>query len=103
MKNVQIIDGAMNGVYDVFAVSDRDFRKLFPGDTDVAFIDEVFSRLGARRSGEILGRASKRRREKRTIVGLLGTLFYQLEKKKQFYRTRRDEEAANPDGSRLRA
>jgi hypothetical protein len=40
--------------------------------------------------------------QKRDVVGIHGTLFYELEEKKVYYPSRRDEEAANPDGSRLR-
>jgi hypothetical protein len=36
-------------------------------------------------------------------MGIHGILFYELEYKKQYYPTRRDEEAVNPNGSRLRA
>ena len=102
MKNVQVIDGALNCVYDVFAVSDRDSRELFPGGTDIAFIDEVVARLGERRSGEILGKAWKRRCVKKDLMGLHGTLFYELEHKKSYYPTRRDVDAVNPNRSRLR-
>jgi len=35
-------------------------------------------------------------------MGIHGTLFYELDDKKQYYPTRRDEEAVNPDGSQLR-
>ena len=34
--------------------------------------------------------------------GLHGLLFYGLDEKKRYYPSRRDEEAQNPDGSRLR-
>jgi hypothetical protein len=35
-------------------------------------------------------------------MGIHGLLFYELEGKKQYYPTRRDEEAENPGGSKLR-
>jgi hypothetical protein len=35
-------------------------------------------------------------------MGIHGVLFYELLKKRQYYPTLRDEEAINPDGSRLR-
>jgi hypothetical protein len=44
MKNIQVIDGAINSVYDIFAATDEEFALIFPGDQDVAFIDEVMAR-----------------------------------------------------------
>lgn len=35
-------------------------------------------------------------------MGIHGLLFYELSEKKPYYPTRRDEEAINPNGSRLR-
>ena len=44
MKNIQIIDGAINCVYDIFAATDEEFATIFPEGTDIAFIDEVYAR-----------------------------------------------------------
>ena len=41
MKNIQVIDGAVNCVYDVFAATDEEFALIFPPGQGVAFIDEV--------------------------------------------------------------
>ena len=38
MKNIQIIDGAENCVYDLFAATDEEFARIFPIGTDIAFI-----------------------------------------------------------------
>jgi hypothetical protein len=43
-----------------------------------------------------------RRISKRHAHGIHGILFYELEAKKPFYPTRRDDEAVNPDGSLAR-
>jgi hypothetical protein len=102
MKKIQVIDGADNSVYDIFAATDEEFALIFPEGTDVAFIDEVYA--GA--SGALLDSAFKniwpRRLAKKDAMGIHGILFYELEKKKPYYPTRRDEEASNPNGSRLR-
>jgi hypothetical protein len=45
----------------------------------------------------------RRRIAKKDAMGIHGLLFYELEDKKVYYPTRRDEEAINPDGTRLRA
>jgi len=49
MKNIMIIDGAENCVYDVFAAPDDDFAIIFPEGTDVAFIEEIERRPDADR------------------------------------------------------
>jgi len=105
MKNIQVFDNALNAVYDIFAASDADFALIFPRGQDVAFIDEVLARYRGRK--RLLHAAFKRiwkhRVRKRDAMGIHGILFYELAHKKAFYPTRRDEEAANPGGFRLRA
>ena len=102
MKNIQVIDGAANCVHDIFATSDEDFALIFPDGEDIAFIDDVTARVDASRLDPVFGRLWSRRVAKVDAVGIHGTLFYQLESKKPYYPTRRDEEACNPDGSPLR-
>jgi hypothetical protein len=46
MKNIQVIDGAVNCVYDIFAATDEEFGLIFPDGQDIAFIDEVYGRGG---------------------------------------------------------
>lgn len=100
MRNIQVIDGAINSVYDVFQATDEEFALIFPEGEDIAFIDEVIERNGS--IGNTLAKIWTRRIPKRDVHGIHGLLFYQLEKKKVYYPTRRDEEAVNPGGSRLR-
>ena len=102
MKNIQVIDGAINSVYDIFAATDEEFALIFPGDQDVAFIDEVMTRGPERDLDDAFERIWQCRIPKREAVGIHGLLFYELEVKKQFYPTRKDEEARNPEGTRLR-
>ena len=104
MKNVQVIDGAQNAVYDVFSASDADFGLLFGPGEDVAFIEDVFRRhrAGTRRLQAALSRMWKRRIAKRDVLGIHGTLFFGLQEKKVFYPTLRDEDARNPNGTPLR-
>lgn len=103
MKNIQVIDGARNCVYDIFAATDDEFALIFPNGQDIAFIDEVYGR-GI--DQEIINSAFKalwtRRVAKAQVVGIHGLLFYELDEKKPFYPTRRDEEARNPSGAPLR-
>ncbi len=43
MKNIQVIDGALNSVHDIFSVTDEEFSLIFPDGQDIAFIDEVMA------------------------------------------------------------
>jgi hypothetical protein len=103
MKNIQVIDGADNCVYDIFAATEEEFELIFPPGQDVAFIDEVMSRGSADALDLALSRIWQRRLRKSDAVGIHGLLFYELEHKKQYYPARVDEEAQNPDGTKLRA
>ena len=104
MKNIQVVDGAVNCAYDIFAASDVEFRMIFARGEDVAFIDEVFRKHRAKKKQleAALARIWGRRIPKREVRGIHGMLFFQLPEKKAFYPTRCDEEAANPDGTSLR-
>ena len=102
MKNIQIFDGADNAVYDIFAVEDNEFSLIFPTGTDVAFIDEVYDQQSSQALDAAFIDIWKRRVPKHQAMGIHGILFYECKHKKVYYPTRRDEEAVNPDGSRLR-
>jgi hypothetical protein len=103
MKNIQVIDGADNCVYDIFEATDEEFSLIFPAGEDVAFIDEVMSRGSKEALDSAFTRIWERRIKKCDAMGIHGVLFYELEYKKQYYPTRRDEEAQNPGGFKLRA
>jgi hypothetical protein len=54
MKNVQVIDGAVNCTYHIFAFTDEQFALIFPEEgQDIEFIEDV----GRRLSSEQLERA----------------------------------------------
>ena len=102
MKNIQVIDAALNCVYDVFAATDEEFALIFPPGQDIAFIDEVFATGNTPALDNALNNIWRRRIPKINVNGIHGLLFYQNEHKKAYYPTRRDEEAINPDGTQLR-
>ena len=102
MKNIQIIDGAINCAYDIFVATDEEFALIFPDGTNIAFIDEVMPRHDDAVINEAFQRIWSRPVQKSEAMGIHGLLFYVLEEKKKYYPTRCDEEATNPDGSRLR-
>lgn len=102
MKYVQVIDGARNCVYDIFATTDEEFARIFPDGTDIAFIDEVYARGDKELLDAAFEEIWQRRVKKSESRGIHGILFYELEEKKAYYPTRKDEDAVNPDGSLLR-
>ena len=102
MKNIQVIDGAVNSVYDIFQATNEEFSLIFPPGEDVAFINEVYGRGPGEALGAAFEQIWKRRIPKRDAMGIHGILFFELDVKMKYYPTRRDEEAINPDGSLLR-
>ena len=102
MKNIQVIDGADNAVYDIFAATEEEFALIFSQGTDIAFIDEVYQRHTTKVLGVAFKAIWERRVPKALAMGVHGLLFYGSEHKKVYYPTRRDEEAINFDGSKLR-
>jgi hypothetical protein len=102
MKNIQIIDGALNAVYDIFAATDDEFDLIFKEGTDTAFIDEVYKNGDEEVLNQVFSRIWERRIKKKDAMGIHGIIFYELDHKKVYYPTRRDEEAINPNGTRLR-
>jgi len=42
MKNIQVIDGSINCVYDIFAATDEEFLLIFPAGENIAFFDELY-------------------------------------------------------------
>ena len=102
MKNIQVIDGAVNCAYDIFQATDEEFAQIFPAGQDIAFIDEVYARGNKTQLDSVFKNIWQRRISKVRVNGIHGSLFYELESKKSYYPTRRDEEAINPNGSRLR-
>ena len=102
MKNIMVIDGAENCVYDIFATPDDDFALIFPEGTDIAFIEDIERRADADLVLEALKRTWPNRIAKREAAGIHGIVFYQLYAKRKYYPTLRDEEAVNPGVSDLR-
>ncbi len=75
MKNVQVIDGAVNSTYDIFQIPDKIFRIIFPKGSDVAFLDEAEKRL--RRMGfdyTIWNKIYANQVDKKHVISIHGTL-----------------------------
>ena len=94
MKNIQVIDGAKNCAFDIFAATEEEFSLIFPDGQDVAFIDEIEARDPEGKLDEVFKRIWKRRIPKRDAMGIHGIIFHEQERAK-YYPTRRDEEAVH--------
>lgn len=102
MKNIQVIDGAVNCVYDIFAATDEQFDLIFPEGTNIAFIEDIVERLDKKLLKKAFKNIWTRPVRKSEANGIHGIIFYGLIEKKEYYPTLRDEEAINPDGTLLR-
>ncbi len=97
MKNVQIIDGAENCTYSVYAFTEKQFTAIFPSPgQNVEFIEDAIERLGDAALGKLLKPVWNREVPKKKVRGIDGTLFYELTFKKKYYPTKREEEMINP-------
>jgi hypothetical protein len=90
MKNIQVIDGAVNCSYDIFSVTEEAFSILFPEvGQDMEIIEDVIDRVGKENLGKTMRNVWERPVRKPDVVGIHGTIFYEFAKKKQFYPTKR--------------
>jgi hypothetical protein len=86
VKNIQVIDGALNCSYSIFSVTDEEFCILFPGpDQDIEFIEDVVRRVGDLELGKMMEAVWGRPVKKADVCGIHGTLFYELPYKKEYY------------------
>ena len=92
MKHIQIIDDALNCTYSIFAVEDDEFENLFLNGTDIEFNDDLFSRLGEAEATKLLAKIWERPVDKKSVLGIHGTLFYGMSHKKRYYPTKRESE-----------
>ncbi len=86
MKNVQVIDGAVYCTFPVFQFTDEQFSMIFPDHgQDIAFIEDVFSRLTQTEQEFAFAGVWNRPVDKQEIIGLHGTLFYGFEDRKEHF------------------
>ena len=93
MKNIQVIDGAENCTYDIFEISEDDFKLIFPNPgQDIEFNTDLFARLSEDETIDISKRLWVKPVEKSNVQGIHGTIFYELDHKKKYYPTKRNSE-----------
>ncbi len=82
MKNIQIIDDALNATFSLFQATDEEFDALFPDDRDIEFIEDFLERVGEHQVGTVLAAIWERPILKRDAQGIHGTLFYGVGRRK---------------------
>jgi hypothetical protein len=89
MKNIQVIDGALNCTFSIFQATDEEFVSLFPEPgQEIQFAEDLDPRV-AQNLGE--SPIWERPIRKRDAHGIHGTLFFQLERYKDVYREMRED------------
>ena len=98
MKNIMVIDGAINCAYDIFGASEELFAAIFPGDgQNIEFIEDFLKRYPNGEFDQEFSEMWEKRVEKRDVLGIDGILFYELENKKIFYPNKRDSDIGRAD------
>lgn len=95
MKNIQAIDGAENATFSIFQATDEEFELLFPDGTDVAFAEDIEARLTEEQLHKLFDAVWSRPVEKKTVQGIHGTYFVDLDRRKVFFPSRKEAEVLN--------
>jgi hypothetical protein len=95
MKNIQIIDGALNCTYSVYTATEEEFSLLFPADgQDIQFAEDIDWDKSVKNAFENIW---NRPIDKKKINGIHGTIFYELSYKKDFYPNKKESDIADFD------
>jgi len=55
MKNIQVIDGAVNATFSIFQATDHEFGMIFPrSGQDIEVVEDYVSRVGESKATETL-------------------------------------------------
>ncbi|MEY9181656.1 MULTISPECIES: hypothetical protein [Bradyrhizobium] len=85
MKNIQIIDPAVNATFSLFQATDDEFAAIFPGaGQDLELIEDFTERVGEEQALRILSPVWERPILKRDAQGIHGTLYYEYADRKQY-------------------
>jgi hypothetical protein len=95
LKNVQVIDGAVNSTFDIYAVPDEVFTFIFPEAHNVAFLKDTERRLSEYQIDEVQfwQQFYKNRVFKPQVRGIHGTLHLTGSLvQERYFPTRREED-----------
>lgn len=96
MKNIPVIDGALNRTFSLFQTTDEEFALLFPEPRqDIQYAEDLAHLPKQEEVNAALHRIWERPVQKQDAQGIHGTLFYELERYKSWYREKR-EDAVDP-------
>ena len=96
MKNIQIIDGALNCTFSLFQATEEEFALLFPEpQQDIQYAEDLALLPRQEEVEAALRQIWERPIRKQDALGIHGTLFYELERYKIYYRAKR-EDAIDP-------
>ena len=91
MKNVQIVDGAANCAFSIYAIPEFEFQQLFPGNSqNVEFIEDAIHRLGENAVSKIMKLTWNGPLNKVEVNGIHGTLFVGLPERRVLYPNKRE-------------
>jgi hypothetical protein len=78
LKNIQIIDRAVNATFSLFQATEKEFAAIFPGEgQDMELIEDFTERAGEEQALLILSPVWERPVLKRDAQGIHGTLYYE--------------------------
>jgi hypothetical protein len=96
VKNIQIIDGALNCTFSLFQASEEEFALIFPEPLqDIQYAEDLPNLLRHHEIETALNCIWQRPIRKQDANGIHGTLFYQLQRYKEWYPENR-EDAVEP-------
>jgi hypothetical protein len=91
MKNIQIIDGALNCTFSIFQATDEEFLIVFPDPgQDMEYAEDIETRPNSEEVFRALLAVWERPVRKQDAQGIHGTLFYQLQRYKEWYPEKRE-------------
>jgi hypothetical protein len=92
MKNIQVIDGALNCTFSIFQATDEEFALLFPEPRqDIQYAEDLVLLPRQDEVEAALRQLWERPIRKQDALGIHGTLFYKLERYKTYYRAKRED------------
>ena len=82
MKNIHVIDGAVNATFNIFQATDDEFAAIFPGlGQDIEVVEEFVARVGEETAKKTLSGLWDRPIYKHDVQGIHGTLYYDHKEK----------------------
>lgn len=76
MKNILMVDGAMNATFSVFQATDEEFATLFPNGEEMDVVEDVITRTGEDIAEGIFNRVWQRPILKSEVHGIHATLIW---------------------------